>query len=73
MRNSNEELNCLINITRTHIANQDLAMLIKYANQKHHKAVAHIGNLILDGVLRVAQLEKFTLEPDYHPFWLWLV
>jgi hypothetical protein len=48
-------------------------MLIRYANQHNHKAVAHLGNLIIDGVAKVAQLEKFTLEPDYHPYWLWLV
>jgi hypothetical protein len=56
MRNTNEELNCLINMSRTHVTNQDLGLLIRYANQHHHKAVAHIGNLILDGVAKVAQL-----------------
>jgi hypothetical protein len=73
LRNANEELNCLLNTTRAYVSNLDLAILIRHANQHQHKAVAHLGNLILDGVLRVAQLEKFTLEPDYHPYWLWLV
>lgn len=56
MRNTNEELNCIIKMTRNQITNQDLYLLIRYANQHHYKAVGHIGNLILDGVAKVAQL-----------------
>jgi hypothetical protein len=47
--------------------------LIKYANKHYHKAVAHIGNLVIDGVVKISQLERFTLEPDYQPVWLWLI
>jgi hypothetical protein len=37
-----------------------------YANKKYYKAVAHLGNLIIDGVVEITQLERYTLEPDYH-------
>jgi hypothetical protein len=62
-----------MNISHENITNQDLGQLVKYANQHNHKAVAHIGNLIIDGAIKVTQLEKFTLKPDFHPYWLWLV
>ena len=31
-------------------------MLVKYANDQYPKAVAHIGNLIIDGVVKISEL-----------------
>ena len=57
MQNTNESLDSLIDITKHHITHQDLGQLVEYANKHHHKAVAHLGNLILDGLISASQLE----------------
>jgi hypothetical protein len=54
---NSEELHHLISSTTERISKSELGMLIRYANLQFHKAVAHLGNLVIDGVVSISLLD----------------
>ena len=70
---NNEELSSLLERAKFRIGRQDLSTLVKYANSHYQLAIAHLGNLILDNVVQISQLERYHITPGYHPYWLWLI
>lgn len=72
-RVSQEELNIIIMATERTISEPLLQRLVRYANLGYEKAVAHLGNLILDDVISVTHLDQYDLKPGFHKYWLWLI
>jgi len=48
-----EQLNELISKPQSEFSKQDLAELVRFANSQFVGAVAHLGNLVLDGVVKI--------------------
>jgi hypothetical protein len=70
---NNQQLNELIDATAHSINRKQLELLIKYVNTQYQRAVAHLGNLVLEGVVKINDITEFKLIPGYHPYWLWFI